>query len=101
MTVFVINFLASAIEVFKPSRNLSALVVPCAFFAIIFVYMQDFESSDIATLAGVCAFLLKFLCGGVRVGVQELLLSNLSKEKVFYCFSLVETIILYFMLNIT
>lgn len=101
MNVFILNFLASAIEVFKPSRTLTALIVPCAFFAFFFVYTQDFNGgSEIAFLAGACAFLLKFLFGGIRVGVQELLLNDISKEKVFYFSSLVETIVLYFLLNI-
>ena len=92
MIIFVLNYLASAIEIIKPAKTLRGIVIPSLFFSILLSTITDCLAVELVALA----FCLKFLCGGFRVAAQEL---TDRKETVFYFFTLIETIVLWWFLN--
>jgi len=98
MIIFILNYLTSAIEVFKMAKSLRGLIIPCLFFAVTLAGAMELMTdtrNELLYFAFCIAFVLKFLCGGIRIAAQ--IWGN--PEAIFYFFTLIETIFLWWFLN--
>jgi hypothetical protein len=71
-------------------------LIPSLFFSLICVSLIGYTQKELVVLLGLTAFIFKFLFGGFRLAAQ---VWTQDKDKVFYFFSLLETVLLWLVLN--
>jgi hypothetical protein len=94
MIIFILNYISSAIELYSMAKDIRGLFLPCLFFAVLLSYFT-FAGWELAILTAALAFNLKLLTGALRLALQVWG----DEEKIFYLFTLLETVFLWWLLR--